>query len=513
MANLRQTLYAWRDNEAATRGVELFRILPNTALEEIVRSVPKTREELMSIKGIKDAKFAQFGKVILELVAQHSASLDAVSTSAKAVADDSAPQKEEKRALSVSAYLDIINRELWRLRARVQGEVTSFKFQGSAVYLGLKDGADDSTLNVFMWARDQELSGIELKEGLEIVIEGRSEIYKPSGRFSFRAETMELVGEGALKKAYDALKKKLESEGLFELSRKRALPEFPTRIGLITSRTGAVIHDFSTNLGKFGFTIAFADSRVEGALAVKDILSAIAILKTKDLDALVLIRGGGSLESLQAFNNEAVVRALLTVPVPVICAIGHDKDVPLAQLVADYAPSTPTAAATLLNTSWEEAKHEMRILERELLTRYERVLWGNADNIRNMGMHIQDIFEQIIKPIMLLSQRFDGCIRTLESWLNAGIRDAQDTQKELWSLVGQRLKTETLALEALAKALAMYDPTRQLKLGYSILMKQGKILRSVSQIAPNERFEARLSDGTLTAQIEEIINKSQSPTT
>lgn len=495
-------MYAWRDNEAATRGVELFRILPNTALEDIVRSLPKSREELMAIKGIKDAKFAQFGKVILELVANHSSETSATPATKKEA--EGTPSKEEKRAFSVSAYLDIINRELWRLRARVQGEVTSFKFQGSAVYLGLKDATDDSTLNVFMWVRDQELSGIELKEGLEIVIEGRSEIYKPSGRFSFRAETMELVGEGALKKAYDTLKKKLETEGLFELSRKRVLPEFPQRIGLITSRTGAVIHDFSTNLGKFGFSISFADSRVEGALAVKDLLSAIELLKTKNLDALVLIRGGGSLESLQAFNNEAVVRALLTVPVPVICAIGHDKDVPLAQLVADYAPSTPTAAATLLNTSWDDAKHEMALLEREIFARYERSLWGSADGIRNMGVHIEEVFVRMMRPITLLTQNFEGCMRTCESWIEAGAREIRDTQKELWSKTSQGLKAEAVALDTFAKSLAMYDPMRQLQLGYSILMSGGKVVRSVTQMTTGERFEARLSDGTLSAQLDEI---------
>ncbi len=500
MANLRQTLYAWRDNEAATRGVELFRILPNTALEEIVRSVPKTREELMAIKGIKDAKFAQFGQVILGLVANHTAT--ALHGDVAPKTDDVPPaQKEEKKAFSVSAYLDIINRELWRLRARVQGEVTSFKFQGSAVYLALKDAADDSTLNVFMWTRDQVLSGIELREGLEIVIEGRSEIYKPSGRFSFRAETMELVGEGALKKAYDTLKKKLESEGLFDVARKRALPEFPERIGLITSRTGAVIHDFSTNLGRFGYTISFVDSRVEGTLAVKDILKAIELVQTKHIDVLVLIRGGGSLESLQAFNNEAVVRALIAVPVPVICAIGHDKDVPLAQLVADFAPSTPTAATTLLNKSWEDARHEMRLHEREIVSRYERVLWSNTDVIASTVAHIETFFGRIIKPIKALTQDFEGHTRTLESWFATTQRELQNTKKEMLRLSERGHSVQSALLEACTKSLAMHDPMRQLKLGYSILLRQGKVLRSVKQLAPGDNFDAQLSDGTLSATL------------
>ncbi|MEK7117998.1 MAG: exodeoxyribonuclease VII large subunit, partial [Patescibacteria group bacterium] len=311
---LRQTLYTWRDNEAVKRGVEFFRILPNNTLDEIVRSLPRTKDELIAIKGIKDAKYREFGKIILAMVDEHMTATK-VAPKDRGIQGDTFPSQEvtldtRETAYSVSTYLNIVNRELYRLHARVKGEVTSAKLQGSALYLGLKDADDESALSVFMWARDYALSGLELVEGMEVVVEGRSEIYKPSGRFNFRAETIELVGEGALKKAYDALKKKLDGEGLFAPEKKRPLTEYPEHVGLITSKQGAVIHDFLNNLGKFGFKVRFMDSRVEGAVAVKDILAAVVYFSTQPIDTLVIIRGGGSLESLQAFNNERVVRAI-----------------------------------------------------------------------------------------------------------------------------------------------------------------------------------------------------------
>jgi len=186
---------------------------------------------------------------------------------------------------------------------------------------------------------------------MEVIVEGMPNIYVPNGRFNFSVNTIELVGEGALKLAYDKLKKKLTAEGLLAVERKKTIPELPEKIGLITSETGAVIHDFLTNIGKYGFKIKFFNSRVEGQLAIKDLLKAIEYFKNQDIDVLVIIRGGGSFESLQAFNNEVLVRKIAEFEKPVICGIGHDKDIPLSALAADLLVSTPTAVTTVLNRS------------------------------------------------------------------------------------------------------------------------------------------------------------------
>lgn len=152
---------------------------------------------------------------------------------------------------------------------------------------------------------------------------------------------------------------------MFEESRKRLLPEYPQRIGLITSKQGAVLADFLNNLGKFGFKIKMMDSRVEGQVAAVDLVNAVRSFRNIDVEALVIMRGGGSLESMLGFNNETLVREISDFPVPVIAAIGHHQDIPLASLAADLAVSTPSIAATVLSQSWEEASS--RLLEENVI--------------------------------------------------------------------------------------------------------------------------------------------------
>src|SRR3989344_6216255 len=409
MANLRRELYAWRDNEAAKRGVELFRVLPNNALDEIVRSLPRTKDELIAIKGIKEAKFREYGQAILHMIEEYKH----LAVLPPSVYQGVSKAADEKAVFTVSTYLDIVNRELSRLSARVRGAVTSFKFQGNALYMGIKDPEDESVLSVFMWNADFVTAGITLLQGMEVLVEGRSEIYKPSGRFNFRAHTIELVGEGALKKAYDLLKKKLDAEELFALERKKPLPEYPERIGLITSKTGAVIHDFCNNLGKYGYHISFYDSRVEGQAAVKDLLAAIRHFKNEPIEALVIVRGGGSLESLQAFNNEHVVRAIAEFPKPTIVAIGHDKDVPLAQLVADAAPSTPTACTILLNHSWDEGRHTVRHFSRDILNLCREELWANKERLGTLNDVVRAAFAEITMRFSVASREFSEALLLL----------------------------------------------------------------------------------------------------
>jgi exodeoxyribonuclease VII large subunit len=296
---------------------------------------------------------------------------------------------------------------------------------------------------------------------MELVLTGHPQIYPQRGSLSFVASTIELHGEGALKKAYDLLKKKLEQEGVFSPARKRALPELPHKIGIITSLKGAVIHDFNNNLGKFGFEIVCVDARVEGQQAVSSLLEAVEVLKGQDIDVLVVIRGGGSLESLQGFNNEALVRELVAFPVPVIAGIGHDQDVPLVALAADFMTSTPTAAAVLINRSWEEA--------------YAK-----------------------IQQVAHLANRVAAELRQ--------VRLTMDTaQASVINQTAQALAAIRQQLSFSEKAVQLHDPTRQLKLGYSIIRQGGKVIRSVQKLQKGDRMSVQLSDGSVESTIESII--------
>jgi exodeoxyribonuclease VII large subunit len=226
----------------------------------------------------------------------------------------------EDKVFTVAEYIEVLNVFFKAQSAKIVGEICELKRAASGhVYFTVKDKESAGVLDCIIWSRNYLLCGIALEVGMEVILSGHANIYPPSGRLSFVADTVELVGEGALKKAYDDLKKKLESEGLFAPQRKRVLPEYVSRIGVITSMKGAVIHDFENNLGKFGFAVNVIDSRVEGAQAAKPLLSAIRAMRelTREggaaegdaIEALVIIRGGGSLESLQAFNNETRPRS------------------------------------------------------------------------------------------------------------------------------------------------------------------------------------------------------------
>lgn len=516
--NLRAALYAWRDSEARAKNIEGFRVFPNATLDAIVSALPRTKDELLQVKGVKEAKYQLYGKAILKVVEECIHAPKVAEKDPQAFVSMNGVMNRtasplERPAYTISQFLDILNRELYRIPARVRGEVVSISERGSALYFSVKDTESEAVLSVFMWTSDYKFSGVTIEAGLEVIIEGRVEIYKPMGRLSLRAQTIELVGEGALKKAYDLLRKKLELEGLFAAGRKRALPLFPTRIGVITSKQGAVIHDLLNNLGKFGFAIKFIDARVEGVLAVKDIYNAITRMKHEDIDVLVLIRGGGSLESLQAFNNEYVVRAIAEFPKPVICAIGHDKDVPLAQLAADLAPSTPTACTALLNESWMSASHEVLNYEQRMMNAYSEALHAKELHFIRaqryfertfMGLRtaVTDAINGVMKQLPLLDHAFSEQRRVLI--------DAQASAQRSMRIAMDQIKEK---LSRYASLLDAHDPMRQLRLGYSILRTKAGVLRSVKGSALGDTIDAVLADGTLTARITNIEEYDKKITT
>ncbi len=362
-----------------------------------------------------------------------------------------------EKIFTVSTFLDLLNIGLRTSEAKIVGEVSSCDFRGNYLFFTLKDKMDGSVISCFMWQREYKISGVAISDGMEIMVHGFPEIYKPSGRLSFRGDSVELVGEGALKKAYDEMRQKLEREGLFAPERKRAIPEYPEKIGLVTSKSGAVIHDFLNNIGKFGYQIKLIDSRVEGQLAVADLLGAVRSFRNKDIDVLVIIRGGGSLESLLAFNNEMLVREISRFPKPVICGIGHDKDIPLAALAADIAVSTPTAVTRVLNASWEQALSRMRLSEREIFGAYQEAL-----------LHKQQVLEWFLK----FPKYFTAAIQTVRN-----------------------------SIVQYEKIFAMNNPERQLKLGYGIARVNGRIIRSITDTHAGELLDFTLADGIIGAEV------------
>lgn len=492
--DLLQKLKAWRKNRANLEGIEAFQVFHNTVLEGIAELRPKNKAELMAIKGIRDRKYEKYGEEVLAIIN------DGVEV------DNELQKTEEKEPLSVSSYLDYLNRQLVRYPARIQGEISSVDERERVVYFSLKDSEDESVINCLIWKNSYKLNGIEFEIGMEVILEGVPDIYKPSGRLSFKASTVELVGEGALKKAYGKLKAKLLTEGLFSEERKKPIPDFPQKIGLITSETGAVIHDFLTNLGKFGFQIKFIDSRVEGKSAIPDIISAIDYFYKKDIDALVIIRGGGSLESLQAFNSEALVRKISDFNKPVICGIGHDKDVPLASLAADKAVSTPTATAHVLNRSWQEAASQIQLNSSKMLSIFSREIYNQKTSVQRSFQMMRDQLQTIFDDFNSAEKAFSQSLTSVKSRIYELYRRVKEYPQMLVKSSQRALNGINQSLSYVEQILEKENPERQLRLGYSIARSGGKVIRKVEQVRTGNAIEVTVQDGSFEANVSKIKN-------
>lgn len=390
----------------------------------------------------------------------------------------------ENNIFGVSAYLTVLNSILNTCEAKVKGETSEVKKWSSGhVYFSLKDKKDGSVMNCVIWNYDYRLAGLELKDGMEIVATGIPDVYKPTGRLSFKAKTVRLVGEGELKKEYEKLKKKLEDEGLFSEEKKREIPQFPKTIGVITSKQGAVINDFLNNIGRYGFKIKFIDSRVEGEEATKDLLAAIKTMRKQPIDALVIMRGGGSLESFLAFNNEILVKEISNFSVPVIAAIGHDKDVPLLALAADKMVSTPTAAANLLSESWQTFIYEMRALQVNIINDFSELISLNKRKAKTNFSKIESYLQQSLKDYAILENKVRFVLpKILENKL------AQFKQQ----------------IQIIENIIKHNDPERNLKLGYSLARHNGKLIRKVSDIRVGNEIDLQVSDGTISSNITNI---------
>jgi len=517
MADISSLLRMWRAKQASKEGVEPYRILTNAALDGIAARRPTTPDELMEVKGIKDAKCRQYGKEILEIVARSGAGTGNFSfpgvTRSEAVPADFPEAPAENSAdctddtLSVSRFLDGLNLELSGMASRIRGEVSSVDERERVVYFSIKDSADDSLLNCLIFRWQYDVSGVRLREGNEIIVEGVPEIWKPMGKLSLKVGTIEVAGEGALKKAYDELYRKLESEGAFAPERKRPLPEFPERIALITSEQGAAIGDFLTNLGRLGVKVDLYPSSVEGKRAVLELLRAVKYFRTKAdrYDLLVVIRGGGSIESLQAFNTEALVRAIHESEIPVIAGIGHEKDVTLAALVADRMVSTPTAVARTIREPWDSARQTLVQSERTIVSSFESSLSESSDRLeKSVGTFlaflegVSDRFERVTSALHSKLSVLEYRLRESSSLLEDSTRRIGDAWKSAAKDVRERLSRAEGALR-------QYDPNRVLSLGYAIVRAaNGSLLRKSTDVRVGDRLDIRLAEGRIGAEVREI---------
>jgi exodeoxyribonuclease VII large subunit len=492
-------LLHFREEAARREGIESFKVLSKANLDAIAFARPTNKEELTALKGIKEAKYKKYGSSLLAIVAAHT-----VGERALEVEEG---ESQSNLVLSVNDFLEAINTELSGFAARVQGEVTDMNiWQNRVVFFSLKDKELESVIKCSMSYQHYQLSGADFTIGTEIIAEGYPKIYKPRGELSFQVMTVELFGEGALKKAYDELYKKLELTGAFDPNQKKPIPEYPERIALITSLDGAAIGDFQMNIGRFGLKIDLYPSGVEGNRAIHELVAAVKAVKARanEYDVLVMVRGGGSLESLQAFNNEALIEMIRSLPIPVLAGIGHEKDITLSALVADRMESTPTACALFLTANWEAARENIYTFTEKLPRLLENRIFEHKEKL---GSAHQYLFQALAD----LKESVSRCEQQFFFWLQECLNQVKNKKEgvsrwpnEIVKRYQESLAIQKTSLENFSQYLAQVDPNRVLALGYSIIRKGNGVLRNTKDTAVGDILSIRLEKGGLTAEVKTI---------
>lgn len=418
--------------------------------------------------------------------------------------------KKLKPIFTVSELIEYLNLTLSPIRATVEGEITEIKVSQSIyLFITLADLSEKATIQVFGLTSEINNWGV-LKEGMKVKVDGKPQIFKKSGHFSLRAFSIMPSGEGALKAAFEILKNKLQKEGLFAPERKRSIPSFPQSIGLITALGSQAFKDFikvlSHRLG--GLTIYFYPVQVEGKLAITSILSALKFFeeKPKLIEVLALVRGGGSLEQLSAFNSEEVARAIFSVQVPAVVGVGHEGDITLADLVADLRASTPSNAAELLVRDRNELKFQVNFLTDEI----ERILRHVLEIKRNQAFNLLISIEHELASQK--NQTQDLIQKTLYNLERLGVnfKEKRALFKGLMQnlLVSQKRWIINIKekVDFLKKELENLSPLNILKRGYSIcLTNTDKLITNPMEVGVGSFITNLFAQGKITS----IVKKRQ----
>ena len=420
----------------------------------------------------------------------------------------------------------------------VEGEISNFRPAPSGhVYFTLKDA--DAQLPVVLFRRQAMLLRFRPEDGLHVLVRGRVSVYEQSGQMQLVAETMEPVGAGSLQLAFEQLKARLKTEGLFDEERKQPLPAFPRTVGIITSPTGAVIRDFLNIVSRrhSGLNVLLFPVSVQGDSSPAEIVAALEELNANGLvDVIVIARGGGSLEDLAAFNSERVARAIAGSRLPVVSAIGHETDFTIADFVADLRAPTPSAAAELIT----EAQHKIaeRVAEQSnRLARAARFQLLQARQ-RLTRVPVSRAEGRINTLLHRLAQRLDDLSSRLETSISGQLRLHQRNVADLTAAVlrhdpRQRLSQarERLTIgrtrlvhwmerslheaaahfTALDARLHSLSPLAVLDRGYALVLDaEGALVRSTTQVAPGDKLVTRLSDGAIISRVESAATSRKS---
>jgi exodeoxyribonuclease VII large subunit len=415
----------------------------------------------------------------------------------------------------------------------VEGEISNARVWNTGhMYFTLKDGA--SQIKAVMFRSAVRYLKFKPEDGLKVVARGKISVYDPKGEYQILCEHLEPKGLGSLQQAFEQLKKKLAAEGLFDPARKRPLPALPRRIGIVTSLDGAALRDIIRVLRRRypNAHLVLSATRVQGEGAAREIAHAIRkVERIEAVDVIILARGGGSLEDLWAFNEEVVARAIHTCPIPIVCGVGHETDITIADFVADARAPTPTAAAELLSPHQSDWLSAMEQKEQRLV----RLL---RDRLRTAQQHLDYLSTRLVHPRARLA-RLDERLQMLGTRLRlaqfhvrdrmahttlalharllrrnpqAQLREHQLRNRHLRTHLGnamRRLLERTQ--ERVARTVQTLDtlsPLATLARGYAILENPttGVVVRAAGDVQPGDTVRARLARGLLDCRVEKVHN-------
>ena len=418
-------------------------------------------------------------------------------------------------------------------RIYLTGEISNFRLRPTHQYFSLKD--ENAIISATMFQSAFKKIQFRPEEGMKVLVIGKVSVFEKSGQYQINIEHMEPDGVGALYLAYEQLKKKLEAEGLFSLP-KKPIPQFPKKIAILTSESGAVIQDIQTTVARrFPIVqLVLYPTVVQGVHAVNSILKNLDLVEKEDYDVVIIGRGGGSIEDLWAFNEEPVVRRVAELSIPVISSVGHETDTTLIDFVSDMRAATPTAAAEIATPVLMEIHQQLRNLQTRLEQALSRQLQIKRERMQALAN--ASIFQNPERIYQVYQQRVDQLEMRLQQMMQQSVQHKRQQlvknqhRLELGS-PSRRVQTEKQALQYLAKRLEqaqgqlmkdkkqqfqraiqqldLLSPLKIMNRGYGILQQEETIIKSVDQLEVNQELTIQLVDGTVRSKVTSVEKGNQ----
>ena len=418
-------------------------------------------------------------------------------------------------------------------RVYLTGEISNFRLRPTHQYFSLKD--ENAIISATMFQSAFKKIQFRPEEGMKVLVIGKVSVFEKSGQYQINIEHMEPDGVGALFLAYEQLKKKLEAEGLFSLP-KKPIPQFPKKIAILTSESGAVIQDIQTTVARrFPIVqLVLYPTVVQGVHAVNSILKNLDLVEQEDYDVVIIGRGGGSIEDLWAFNEEPVVRRVAELSIPVISSVGHETDTTLIDFVSDMRAATPTAAAEIATPVLMEIHQQLRNLQTRLEQALSRQLQIKRERMQALAN--ASIFQNPERIYQVYQQRVDQLEMRLQQMMQQSVQHKRQQlvkhqhRLELGS-PSRRVQTEKQALQYLAKRLEqaqgqlmkdkkqqfqraiqqldLLSPLKIMNRGYGILQQEETIIKSVDQLEVNQELTIQLVDGTVRSKVTSVEKGNQ----